>query len=142
MIADLFPPARIVLLQAVDDLVSSVVDRKRTALREFVTDLLNPGPEMWYDRSAFPLVPGGAYLFGTSGRNILDGPGLVDFNASLMKRFVVRERYTVQFRCEAFNVLNRPNFNLPNPNVNAPTGGTITDTRAPRLIQFGLRLRF
>jgi hypothetical protein len=104
--------------------------------------LPNPSPEMWYDRSAFPLVPSGAYHFGTSGRNILDGPGLVEFNTSLMKRFVVRERFNAQFRCEAFNVLNRANFNLPNPNVNAAAGGTITDTKSPRLIQLGLRIQF
>jgi hypothetical protein len=104
--------------------------------------LPNPTPEMWYDIAAFPPVPSGAYRFGNSGRNILDGPGLIDFNVSLIKRFRIRERYTVQFRCEAFNALNHPNFNLPNQNVNSPAGGTITDMRSPRLIQLGLRAQF
>jgi hypothetical protein len=61
---------------------------------------------------------------------------------SLIKRFRIQERYNVQFRCEAFNTLNHPNFNLPNHNVNAPGAGTITDMRTPRLFQLGLRLQF
>jgi len=104
--------------------------------------LSNPSPAMWYDVSAFPLVPSSAYRFGNSGRNILDGPGLIDMNTSLLKRFRIRERYNVQFRCEAFNALNHPNFNLPNHNVNAPAAGTITDMRSPRLFQLGLRVQF
>jgi hypothetical protein len=104
--------------------------------------LANPTPDMWYDRSAFPLVPTGAYRFGTSGRNILDAPGLVSVNVSLIKRIRLRERYNMQFRCEAFNALNHANFNLPNQNVNAPAGGTITATREARLFQFGLRMQF
>ena len=104
--------------------------------------LPNPTPDMWYDRLAFPLVPTGAYHFGTSGRNILDGPGLIDLNVSLIKRIRFQERYNLQFRCEAFNALNHPNFNLPSQNVNAPGGGTITAIRSPRLLQFGLRMQF
>ena len=104
--------------------------------------LANPSPQMWYDVSAFPTVPSSSFRFGNSGRNILDGPGLIDTNVSLIKRFRIQERYNVQFRCEAFNALNHPNFNLPNHNVNAPAAGTITDVRAPRLFQLGLRMQF
>ena len=104
--------------------------------------LPNPSPDMWYDRSAFPQVPNGAYHLGTSGRNILDGPGLLDLNVSVIKRIVLRERYNLQLRGEAFNALNHPNFNLPNQNVNAPAGGTITQSRGPRLFQFGMRMQF
>jgi hypothetical protein len=104
--------------------------------------LSNPQPEMWYDRTAFPLVPTGAYHPGTSGRNVLDGPGLIDMNVSIIKRMRIRERYTVQLRCEAFNALNHANFNLPNQNANAPAGGTITAAKEPRLVQFGIRVQF
>jgi outer membrane receptor protein involved in Fe transport len=104
--------------------------------------LANPTPDMWYNVSAFRLVPNGAYRFGTSGRNILDGPGLMDLNVSLIKRLRIAERYNMQFRCEMFNALNHPNFNLPAKAVNAPDAGMITRTRSPRLIQFGLRLQF
>jgi hypothetical protein len=104
--------------------------------------LTNPTPEMWYDKAAFEVVPGSAFRFGTAGRNILDAPGLAELNMSLSRRFRIGERYTAQFRGEAFNTLNHPNFELPNQNVNAPAGGTITSTRTPRLFQLGLRLQF
>jgi len=104
--------------------------------------LSNPTPDMWYDLSAFTPVPNGTYRFGTSGRGILDGPGLIDLSVSLIKRVRIRERMNMQIRCEAFNALNHPSFRLPDKNVNAPTAGTITRARDPRLIQFGLRLQF
>ena len=97
---------------------------------------------MWFDTAAFPSVPTSAFRFGNSGRNILDGPGLISLNVSLIKRFRVRERYNFQFRCESFNALNHPNFNLPNGNVNAPAGGTITDAGDPRLFQLGMKMQF
>ena len=97
---------------------------------------------MWYDIGAFPPVPNGAFHFGSSGRNVLDGPGLMSVNVSLIRRFRIQERYTFQFRCEAFNALNHPNFDLPNNNVNAPAAATITGTRGPRLFQFALRMQF
>ena len=53
--------------------------------------LPNPGPERWFDTSAFPLVPLNSYRFGNSGRNILDGAGMVVFNLSFMKNFRLRE---------------------------------------------------
>lgn len=104
--------------------------------------LTNPTPQRWYDVSAFPLVPSSAFRFGNSGRNVLDGPGLVDVNVSLIKRLQLRERMQLQIRAEAFNAINHPNFNLPNQNVNAPAGGTITAARNARLFQLSLRMQF
>jgi hypothetical protein len=104
--------------------------------------LAHPTPDMWFDTSAFRLVPDGSYQPGTSGRNILDGPGMITLNVPLIRRIPLRERVTLQLRCEAFNVLNHPRFNLPNVNVNAPAGGTITAAGDPRLIQIAARLIF
>ncbi|HTM49857.1 MAG TPA: carboxypeptidase regulatory-like domain-containing protein [Bryobacteraceae bacterium] len=104
--------------------------------------LANPTPDMWFDLPAFPQVPEGSFQPGTSGRNILDGPGMITLNVSLIRRIPLRERFTLQLRCEAFNMLNHPRFNLPNVNVNAPGGGTITAAGDPRLIQIGARLIF
>jgi hypothetical protein len=102
----------------------------------------SPTPDRWYDVSAFPLVPDNAFHPGTSGRNILDGPGMITLNVSLIRNIPIRERFTMQLRCEAFNALNHPHFNLPNAMVNAPGGGTVTLADPPRLIQFGARLMF
>ena len=102
----------------------------------------NPGPERWFDLNAFAPVPAGAYRFGNSGRNILDGPGTIDFNLSLMKKFAVGERSYFQFRWEAFNVINHANFILPIREVDAANGGTITAAGNGRIMQFALRFVF
>lgn len=86
------------------------------------------------------------FRLGNAGRNILDGPGLVNVNLAMMKDFRFGERRTLQLRWEAFNVLNRVNFQLPSPLFNAATGGTITgvgDGRGgARLMQIALKLEF
>ena len=104
--------------------------------------LPNPTPDRWYNLAAFPAVSDGAFRFGDSGRNILDGPGLLSMNTSFSRNFALRERVRLQFRWEAFNIFNRANYGLPNVNVNAPNGGTITTASNARLMQFALRLSF
>ena len=99
-------------------------------------------PERWFDLSAFPALPLGAYRFGNSGRNVLDGPGFVEVNVSLIKRLPVRDRGDAQIRVEAFNVSNHTNFMLPNDSVNATNGGTITQAHPSRVVQVGLRYQF
>jgi hypothetical protein len=100
----------------------------------------NPIADRWYDVAAFPPVPTGSYAFGNAGRNILDGPGTIAINLSLYRNFAVRERSRLQFRCEVFNVLNHPNFNLVN--VNTPNAATIRSANDPRLSQVALRYQF
>ena len=67
-----------------------------------------------------PFAPGGVVapgtcsnLLGNAGRNDVYGPGLVDFDFSLVKDTHITERMSVQFRAELFNLFNRPNFNPP-----------------------------
>ena len=55
---------------------------------------------------------------------------------------VVTERINLQFRAEAFNLFNHPNFNLPDNFLGSPTFGRISSARDPRHIQFGLKLLF
>src|SRR5260221_8210527 len=98
-----------------------------------------PTPDRWFDVGAFSVVPNGSYRFGTSGRNILDGPGFIGINLSLYKNIVVREGQKLQFRWEAFNVFNHANFNAPDTAVNAPTGGTILSAGTTPTKQLGLR---
>jgi hypothetical protein len=100
------------------------------------------GPDGWFDRSAFPLVPRGSYRFGSSGRNLLDGPGFFTLDTSLSRRFTVVERTVLQVRAETFNVSNRTNFSLPETRVDVLNGGTINAARAARVFQMGLRVEF
>ncbi len=99
----------------------------------------------WFDKSAFVAQgTGGAdpYHFGNSGRNILRGPRLVNFDASIFKGFAVTERIGLEFRAEFFNLFNTPHFNLPNRNVDTAQGGVISAAADPRLMQLALRLKF
>src|SRR5205807_9655419 len=78
-----------------------------------------------------------------SGRDILFGPGRVDFTVSLFKDFRIREQVKLQFRTEAFNVFNTPQFGQPNGsigNAQAPVISSIVGN--PRLMQLALVLRF
>jgi hypothetical protein len=102
----------------------------------------NPSPDMWFDRTAFPVVPTGAYRFGSSGRNILDGPGWIVINTSLSRRIRFAETRSLQFRMEVFNMPNHPNFSLPENNVDVATGGTINRAKNNRNLQLALRFEF
>ncbi len=102
----------------------------------------NPNPDQWFDRNAFRPVATGSYRFGNSGRNILDGPGTIIINTSLSRRFRFRESKAFQYRIEAFNLPNHPNFNLPENNVDVPAAGTIRRAKNSRNLQMSLRLEF
>jgi hypothetical protein len=102
----------------------------------------NPSVEQWFDRRQFPVVPVGGFRFGSSGRNILDGPGTFNLNSSLSRRFKIAETWAAQFRFESFNVLNRPNFNLPENRVDIISGGLIQRAKDQRVLQMGMRLEF
>ena len=103
-------------------------------------ELSDPTPDLWFNTSAFAFPAFGS--FGDAGRNILDGPGFANFNASLMKTTKLVEGLDLQFRAEAFNLFNRPNFNLPDNFLGSPTFGRILSAGSPRHIQFGLKLLF
>jgi outer membrane receptor protein involved in Fe transport len=105
--------------------------------------------------------------FGDLGRDQIFGPGFWNYDFSTTKNFQLRERLTLQFRAEFFNIFNHPNFALPSnvitpgfladhvtPNPDAGVAGSITQTPdvaqgnpglgggGPRVMQFGLRLQF
>lgn len=103
-------------------------------------DLSNRSPERWFDTSAFAFSQFGS--FGDAGRNILEGPGFQNVNASLLKNTKIGEGLNLQFRAEFFNLFNHPNFNLPDNFLGSPTFGQILSAGSPRRIQFGLKLLF
>lgn len=97
-------------------------------------------PDRWFNTAAFAIPPFGS--FGNSGRNILDGPSYQSVNVSLVKNARLAERAALQFRAEAFNLFNRPNFDLPDIFVGSPSFGRINSAQNPRHIQFGLKILF
>lgn len=97
--------------------------------------------EQWFDTSCFVAPP--PYTFGSSGRNVLTAPGMVNFDFSLFKQFSIRDRARVEFRAEFFNVLNHANFSYPGQVLNTPTYGEITSTAtSARQGQLALKLYF
>jgi hypothetical protein len=109
------------------------------------------GPDRYFNPAAFILPLQGTY--GDVGRNSLIGPNLITLDTSAVKSFGLGwlgSEAKLQFRFEAFNLLNRANFQLPRRIVFAgvspteqPLGnaGTITSTTtSSRQIQLGVRL--
>ncbi len=97
----------------------------------------------WFNTAAAELQPLGT--FGNMGRNVVIGPGIFSVDFSTMKNFHFAEGRYVQFRFEAFNFLNHPNFGDPNTNFSNNGFGTITSTRSGismRQLQFALKLIF
>ncbi len=94
----------------------------------------------YFDISRFTLPALGT--FGTAGRNILTGPGLVNVDASAFKIFRATETKSFEFRWEVFNLLNRPNFNNPVSSVSSGTFGQITSAKDPRIMQVALKFLF
>jgi hypothetical protein len=112
---------------------------------DFVRDATLPSGQRslarWFDPTAFA-VPA-IYTFGNVGRDTLFGPGRWNVDMSLFKDFHIREPLILQFRGEAFNVFNHPQFGQPNSAVGTPTAGTITSIVGnPRQMQVALRLQF
>jgi hypothetical protein len=95
----------------------------------------------WFNTSIFALQPLGA--FGNVGRNSIIGPGLVQWDASLLKVFNFTERVGLQFRFEAFNAANHLNLGNPEASVTNANFGKITGARTNmRELQFGAKIFF
>lgn len=101
-------------------------------------------PNEWVSRSAFQQLTPQANPgeFGDEGRNMVRGPGLATADISLFKIFPVAERAQMQFRAEAFNTLNHPNFMLPENDLASPEFGQILQAAPPRLLQLALKFIF
>ncbi len=84
--------------------------------------------------------------FGQDGvvpRNSFRAGSLLDLDLSFVKRFVIREGQTLQFRTDIFNFINRANFGIPVRFLEAPSFGKAVDTVTPgRRIQFALKYIF
>jgi hypothetical protein len=80
--------------------------------------------------------------FGNAGRNIVRGFAFYQADLGVSKRFVLTERFGLQFKAEAFNVLNTSNFPAPNANISSPAFGTITSAYDARRLQLSLKVQF
>ena len=96
---------------------------------------------LWFDTSCFPLAPVG--YFGNSGRTVLNGPGLNNWDLGVEKLFTFSERKSERLllRTEIFNAWNHTQFEQPDANAgDGPNFGRISATRPPRLMQVSIKL--
>src|SRR5213594_269959 len=118
----------------------------------------NPTPSRWFDPAAFVEAPAGT--FGNVGRNALTTPHFQSIDFALHKQIHMphNEQHVLQFRVEAFNVLNHPTWDRPQANILAGAPfpgapgtaarqgfGVINNTSAAvpmRQVQLGLKYSF
>ena len=95
---------------------SGVYGKKPTKTKSALNGFFNP---------AAVSAPSGTVLFGDAGRNVLRGPGFGQFDLAAHKRFTLpQERYSLEFRLEAFNVLNATNYISPTANIGTVNSNT------------------
>ena len=104
-------------------------------------------PERFFNTEAFvDRLPGGEqFRFGNSARNTIIGPGILNWDVSIQKEFLIpaREGMRLQFRGEFFNAANHPIFGPPGTGLRQPSYGVINSTRIDnRTTQLALKLLF
>jgi hypothetical protein len=128
-------------------------DRASYAPGRSAADAVIGRPDQWFDPTAFVTPPAGT--FGNTGRGDLEGPDLRTLDLSMTKTARwnrLGDGSRVEFRVEAFNILNRANFAPPNLSVYAgaadvepplPNFGRIRSTvTSSRQVQIGMRVIF
>jgi hypothetical protein len=95
---------------------------------------------LWFDTACFPVPPVG--YFGNSGRTVLNGPGVDNWDLGVQKSFALaRDAARLQVRAEMFNAWNHAQFEEPNGNAGVGANfGRISAARPPRLVQVALKL--
>ena len=85
----------------------------------------------------------GLLAYGNAGVNLFDAPATKTWDFALFKEFRMTERHRLQFRWEAFNFTNTPQFSAPSASLGSATFGRISSTiNNNREMQFGLKYFF
>ena len=99
------------------------------------------GPQLqWFNPAAFAANPTGTY--GDLGRNTMRAPGQINLDVALNRIFPVTEKFRLDVRAEAFNIINHTNFNAPVATETSATFGRLTSAGDPRIFQFALKVYF
>ncbi len=96
-------------------------------------------PNCWVNAAAFATPA--PYTFGTAEKNGVSGPQFTQLDFAMAKKFILSETRRIEFRAEAFNIANHPNFENPNTTLSS-TFGIITTAQPSRQLQFGARFVF
>ena len=100
-----------------------------------------PVPNQYFDPNAF--APQALGTLGTAPRTLCCGPGINNFDISLLKTTQLNERMRMEFRAEFFNIANHSQFFQPDGNISDGSDfGRISRAKEPRLIEFAAKLFF
>ena len=104
-------------------------------------------PKQWFDTSVFaapvPAWAGGPNEgFGNARKDIVVGPGRLNFDTSLYKTFKIHESVNFEFRVESFNTFNHSEYNNIGSNFGDSHFGQVTTAWDPRVLQFGGKFNF
>ena len=94
----------------------------------------------FFNTSAFSIPAPGT--LGNSTRNMIYGPGLIDFDLSVSKNVPIRDVQGVNIQFAATNFLNHPHFTSIDTNLNSPTYGQIVGVGGMRRITLSVRYHF
>jgi len=100
----------------------------------------NKNVNLWLNAAAFAQPALGT--FGNLGSTNILGPASITINMGLTRTFKVRENQSIDFRAEAFNVLNHLNPGIPGTILTNSNFGKITSAADPRILQLALKYVF
>ena len=80
--------------------------------------------------------------FGNLGRNALIGPGSINWDMAITRRFSVNESWKIDLRADFFNIMNHANWNNPSSSITSSTFGEVTGYSSPRIIQMAIKVFF
>ena len=121
----------------VDNSLTGVTDRPNLVGNPSIG---NQSLTEWFNISAFAKAPTGQ--FGNLGRSTILGPGAWDLDLALSRSFPITERQRIDFRAEAFNLMNHARFGNPVTALNSGIFGQINAALDPRIMQFALKYKF
>jgi len=99
----------------------------------------NPTIQEWFNVAAFTAPAG---QFGDAGRNIIIGPGTIDFDMAFSKTIQVKEMQSLELRFSANNIFNHANFTAIDTTLGSPTFGQVVSVGSMRKAQLTARYRF
>jgi hypothetical protein len=103
-------------------------------------ELQNRSVAEYFNTTAFTAAP--QFVIGTGSRNPVRGPGLQNADLMIGKTFRITERWSLEFRAEAFNVSNTPPLNDPNGSFGSAAFGSISSAGNPRDFEFVGKVHF
>ena len=109
----------------------------------------------WLNPAAFSVPAAAPGAFGSVGRDFVNSPGVFNFDAAITRRFKIHEQTQLEFRFEAFNVINHFNASIGGPGTTAGLNsanfgrqtaasqpGFLPSVYDPRILQFGTKISF